>query len=54
VVKHQPSKQKCLSLNARTTEKELKAAGHRWLTPIILANQEAEIIGLQLKARPSK
>jgi hypothetical protein len=38
----------------RATQYEIKLAGYQWLTPVILAIQEAEIRRLLLEARTRK
>jgi hypothetical protein len=43
----------CCSRNS-TTFKSTMNAGHQWLTPVILATQEAEIRSIEVQSSPGK
>jgi hypothetical protein len=51
VVEHLPSKCEALTSNPSTT-KEKTRVGQQWLTPVILATQEAEIQRIEIRSQP--
>jgi hypothetical protein len=61
VVEHLPSKRKALHSNPNTTKKKKKEKErrkllccHQWLTPTILATQEADIRRITVQSQPGK